>query len=62
MHLQGVVTLNDDEIGTFELDDEERVAIAFHKGAAGVSETLEFAADQGLRFSLMLKPAYGPKD
>jgi hypothetical protein len=66
VHQLGVVMLNDDEIGTFQVelndDNEEMVTFEFHRGAAGVMETLEFASEQGLVFGLQLKPEYGSKD
>lgn len=58
MFSPGVVMLNDDPIGSFDLDVEDRVVITFYKGAAGVEETLEMAAEQGLHFTLQLAPDY----
>lgn len=62
MHLKGTVLLNDDPVGSFELDPDEKIIITFNKGAAGVAETLEFASEQGLILGLQYQPAYGPKD
>lgn len=56
MKFKGVVKLNDDEVGVFGIDEDDKISIVFNKGAAGVQETLEFAADQGLNFSLQLTP------
>lgn len=66
MQTPGIVMLNDDEIGTFTVettdDNEEKITIQFYKGAAGIEESLEYAAEQGMIFSLALKPEYGSKD
>lgn len=58
MKTPGIVMLNDEEIGTFEIDDEDRVSFQFYKGAAGIEESLEYAAEQGFRIGLQLKPDY----
>lgn len=62
MFAQGVVMLNDEEIGKFDLDEEERATFQFYRGAAGIKETLEYATEQGFRLGLQLKPEYGSKD
>lgn len=62
MYLKGTVLLNLDPVGTFEIDDEEKVLITFDKGAAGVRETLEFASEQGLILGLQYRPEYGSED
>lgn len=55
----GIVILNDNEVGTFAIDENERMTFAFNMGAAGIRESLEFASDQGMIFALQLKPEYG---
>jgi hypothetical protein len=62
VYLKGVVLLNHDEVGVFYIDQEEKISITFNKGSAGVEETLEFAAEQGLNFGLQLKPEYEAND
>jgi len=52
----GLVMLNDDVVGTFTLDDEEKISIHFNKGASGVEDTLRFVAESGMTLSLMLNP------
>lgn len=58
MENPGNVMLNDDVIGSFTIDDNDRVVIQFNKGAAGVEETLEFATEQGLVLGLAIKPVF----
>lgn len=58
----GIVKFNDDEIGTFTIDDFDKVTFFFHKGASGVEETLSYAAEQGLVLSLQYQPEYGAED
>lgn len=55
----GAIILNGKEVGEFALDDEERMTFRFDMGDAGIRESLEFAADQGMIFALQLKPEFG---
>lgn len=59
MENPGLVTLNGQVVGSFELDPDEKVSITFDKGAAGVEETLEYATEHGMSLGLMLKPEFG---
>lgn len=53
----GIVLLSGDEIGYFEIFPEEKIGITFHKGRLSVQEMIEFATEQGLEFSLLLRPS-----
>lgn len=53
----GIVLLAGDEIGYFEIWPEEKISITFYKGSPSVREMLEFATEQGLDLSLMLRPS-----
>lgn len=49
--LKGLVTLDGVPVGSFSVN-EEALDIDFNKGAADLSETLEFAAEQGMILAL----------
>lgn len=54
----GIVMLNTGVVGKFKLDDRENIQIEFDRGSAGVRESLEYAAEQGMTFALQLQPDY----
>jgi hypothetical protein len=52
----GLVMVNDDVVGSFELDNKERLLITMNTGWLGVKEALSFTSEQGILLGLMLKP------
>lgn len=57
----GIVLLAEQEVGIFNINDDESVTFQFYRGAAGIEETLDYATERGLTFSLMYKPDYDGK-
>lgn len=59
----GIIMLNGDPIGGFDIveagpEKEEHLIFEFDRGSAGIRESLEFATEQGMIFSLQLKPDF----
>lgn len=55
----GIVTLDGEEVGTFHMNYREEITIEMRSGTfLGISEALEFAADNGMVLGLGLKPDY----
>lgn len=52
----GLVMMNDDTVGVFDLDDNEKITVHLHKGSGTLKETLEFATENGIPLSLVLTP------
>lgn len=55
MILRGQITLDGESIGTFKIDVKD-LDFYFNKGAAGMGETLEFAAENGMTLALAVEP------
>lgn len=55
MILRGQITMGGEPIGTFQLDAKD-LDFTFNKGAAGLGETLEFAAENGATLALAVEP------
>lgn len=58
MDAHGVVMMNDDIVGTFALDEHERVTIAFNAKSSSVVDMLEFAAENGMNLALAYQPDF----
>lgn len=58
MKADGVIMLNDDVIGEFAFVDGDLLAVTFEKESHDLKDTLELATEQGLNFTLRLKPEF----
>lgn len=54
----GLVLIGGDSVGSFKIDEDDRIIINFNKGSATTKETIAFAAENGVDFSLMLTPDF----
>lgn len=58
--ISGLVVLYGDSIGSFELGDDQKIAITFDKTKnwMDIDEALQFVTEQGTTLGLMLKPTF----
>lgn len=61
IRLKGDVLLDEIEIGTFTVDEEDNVAINLRMPLSNIADTLEYAGETGQRFILSHKPEYDSK-
>ena len=56
--LEGLVMLDDDIVGSFELDEDGTITVKLNNRDRTVFEMLDFASSQGMALGFMTKPKY----
>lgn len=54
----GIVTLGGNEIGTFQLREDDTIALDLNGGRWRVKDVLEHATENGMLLGFMFKPAF----
>lgn len=55
MAIQGIVTLDGEEIGTFDMNYREEIVVVLHKVSHSFEDVLELATENGMTVALALK-------
>lgn len=54
----GVVTINESVVGTFSVDEDERIIITPQNEDTSVLDMLEYATENGMSVGLVWQPEY----